>query len=412
MLRAGALGVFVWEPQAQAQPARAAFERQAAERAAPDSESAAGVATLVKRFKPEFSCNCAFEVRCRSDAYCRRKHSPAHRCLLSCCGLRCSDADPEWAPPPPLILILIHLHLRLKLVSFVCVPLPLVLYRSVSLTRVPLPQTAARVVVEYLSASARPAVALLASPFISGSTPAVAVPMARARTSSTREWQRWIAPNSARSARAHICSSYASSSSSALAIVENSLVALAAMPRWLRPRSLLFCARIIVLIVLILILILLLSCVLARGATLCHIRICQLSHLPLPQDSLTATLVFVQLQLIHVIRAVVAAPSYSFDLFALHPPRQMSQISLSTLCVCTSGARVREIITELHSAHSDTAWVCTPAQLLVLIPTANRQVRSCVLYPLHRWAQQQSILASRVASCSQLEEVGYRGRSR
>ena len=54
---------------------------------------------VAKRFKPEFACNCAFEVRCRSDAYCRRKHSPAHRCLLSCCGLRCSDADAEWAPP-------------------------------------------------------------------------------------------------------------------------------------------------------------------------------------------------------------------------------------------------------------------------------------------------------------------------
>lgn len=64
-------------------------------RTSPAAESGVG-APLSKRFKEEFACHCSFQVRCQSNAFCRRKYSRAHRCVFSpCCGFFCSALGPK-----------------------------------------------------------------------------------------------------------------------------------------------------------------------------------------------------------------------------------------------------------------------------------------------------------------------------
>ena len=83
---------------------------------------------MQKRFKPEWTCKCAFEVRCRTDAYCRRKHGETHRCVLSCCGLSCSEEGLEWSVVLSLPLAHVWLTLTWAVNTFKLLPLYVFLY--------------------------------------------------------------------------------------------------------------------------------------------------------------------------------------------------------------------------------------------------------------------------------------------
>lgn len=94
MMRPLRVAELAWVQQSErsshesAQSASSSSESAEGSRAAEAERGAEG-----KRFKPDFACNCPFELRCRSDFYCQRRYSQPHRCLFSCCGLHCATGS-------------------------------------------------------------------------------------------------------------------------------------------------------------------------------------------------------------------------------------------------------------------------------------------------------------------------------